>query len=238
MPKTLDIPRIDFASVQGRINRLWDPFERGPHHSIFGTTGSGKSYLIRHGILPLRPIARTVIIDVKGGRDKTWENYGTPVDSLPKGFGHDGDGPVGMRYRLIVNHAIAKKQLRRTLEQIRSEGHCIIVIDESRSITEREQMGLGSLVENIILEGRSNGISVIMGAQSTAWSVPSLKDQPAVFWIGQMRHLTQARELAKIAGYGSELTEVIRRVPPRTWLYGDNWEDEQILALTSVSSGK
>lgn len=231
----LAVPTVPFATVARRVDRLWDPFALNPHHAVFGTTGSGKSYLIRHGILALRPHARTLIVDVKADRDQTWQGYGQPVTELPPGFEGEGDGPAGMRYRLIVDRADAKRQVRRALEQVRDEGHCVVVIDESRSVTEREQIGLGSLVENLILEGRGLGITVIMGAQSSTWAVSALKDQPAALWVGRMRNAKQARALAEIAGYGRELDPVIRAgIPPRHWLYADAWETDPILAITRV----
>lgn len=234
---TLNVPTVPFSTVAHRIDRLWDPFAMNPHHAIFGTTGSGKSHLIRHGILPLRPHARTLIVDVKADRDETWRGYGEPVTELPPAFAGEGDGPAGMRYRLIVNRADAKRQVRRALEQVRAEGHCIIVIDEARSVTEREQIGLGSLVENLILEGRGLGITVIMGAQSTAWAVTAFKDQPAALWASRMRNAKQARALADIAGYDPrELAPVIRNeIPPRHWLYSDASESEPILGITTVA---
>lgn len=235
--QALAVPEITFNRIQGRIARLWDPFERNPHIAVFGTTGSGKSHVIRYGILPLRAYSRTVVIDVKDDRDSVWSGFGTPVDELPQAFVGTGDGPAKSRYRLIVNRADAQRQLRRAFDQLRDEGHCIVVVDESRSITEREQVGLGSIVENLILEGRGLGITLIMGAQSVAWAVSALKDQPACLLIGQTVGQKQALELAKMAGYGQDLAQVIARIPARRWLYRDLWEGAPILALTDPPAG-
>jgi hypothetical protein len=229
----LAVPAVPFGQVQGRIARLCDPFERNPHFAVFGTTGSGKSHLIRYGILPIRAHSRTVVIDVKDDRDSVWSGFGTPVTELPQAFAGTGDGPVKSRYRVIVNRADAQAQLRRVFDQIRDEGHCLVVVDESRSITEREQIGLGSVVENLILEGRGIGITLIMGAQSTAWAVSSLKDQPAALFIGQTRGTQQAKALAEIAGHGRELAATIGRIPARQWLYADAWDGPGMLALTT-----
>jgi hypothetical protein len=219
--------------------RLWDPFERNPHIAVFGISGSGKSWLIRYGILPLRAYTRTVLIDVKDDRDSTWEGYGHPVTELPAAFFKTGNGDSERpcTWRVIVDRSNAQAQLRRIFDQIRNEGHCLLVIDESRSITEREQMGLGSVVENLILEGRGLGITVIMGAQSSAWAVASLKDQAACLLIGQTSDQDQALKLAKIAGYGRNLSPVIEQIPARQWLYRDKWEGASILALTDAPSG-
>jgi energy-coupling factor transporter ATP-binding protein EcfA2 len=230
----LVVPTVPFQQVQGRMARLWDPFERNPHIAIFGTTGSGKSYLIRHGILPLRHCSRTVVIDVKDDRDSVWSGFGKPVRELPSAFFRNGLREHPYVWRLIVDRRNAQAQLRRIFSQIRDEGHCVVVVDESRSITEREQAGLGSVVENLILEGRGVGVTLIMGAQSTAWAVSALKDQPAVMFIGQSTG-DQPMALAKIAGFGRDLAPVISRLPARTWLYRDLWDGEPLLGITSLA---
>lgn len=227
----LVIPSVTFAVIQGRMIRLWDPFERNPHIAVFGTTGSGKSHLIRYGLLPLRGYSRIVVIDVKDDRDSVWSGYGKPVTELPRAFFLTGSKEHPAVWRVIVDRRHAQDQLRRIFDQIRDEGHCVVVVDEMRSITEREQVGLGSVVENLILEGRGLGVTLIMGSQSTAWAVASLKDQPAVMFVGQSTG-DQPLALAKMAGYGRELAAVIGRIPPRTWLYRDLWDGEPILGLT------
>lgn len=227
----LVVPFISFALIQGRMIRLWDPFERNPHIAVFGITGSGKSHLIRYGILPLRAYSRIVVIDVKDDRDSVWAGFGKPVTELPPAFFRTGSTEHPAIWRVIVDRRNAQAQLRRIFEQIRDEGHCVVVMDETRSITEREQAGLGSVVENLITEGRGLGVTMIMGSQSTAWAVSSLKDQPAVMFIGQSTG-DQPLALAKMAGHGRELATVIGQIPARTWLYRDLWEGSPILGLT------
>jgi DNA helicase HerA-like ATPase len=225
----LTVPLVPFGRVQGRMARLWDPFARNPHIGVFGFTGSGKSHLIRYGILPLRPYSRTVVIDVKDDRDQTWDGFGQTVTELPPAFFKSADGA---RWRLIVDRANPKPQLRNFFHQIRGEGHCIVVMDETRSITEREQIGLGSDVENLITEGRGIGVTMIMGTQSTAWAVPSVKDQPGALFIGQTNTRDEAMKLAGIAGLGRDLALTVGTIPPHRWLYRDRWAGPAVLALT------
>jgi hypothetical protein len=231
---SLDIPSVPISAVQNRMHRYWDPFQRNPHIFVCAVSGGGKSHLIRYGILPVREYSRQVIIDMKADRDSVWEGCGTTVTELPPAFSNTGDGTVSSRYRLVVDRSDPQRQIKRALQQIKDEGHCVVVIDESRSITEREQLGLGSLVENLILEGRSSGISMVIGAQSTAWAVSAVKDQPTTFFVGLTGGMSQAGELAKITGFGRELAPVIARIPGRRWLYGDRWEDEPLLAMTGM----
>lgn len=231
--KTLAVPEIPFGQVQGRINRFWDPFARNSFMVVIGITGSGKSHLIRHGILPLAHFSRTVVIDVKDDRDSVWAGFGQAVETLPAAFFKTGNPDHRLVWRVVVNKATAQQQLRQVFDQIRAEGHCVIVMDESRSITEREQIGLGSVVENLITESRGLGTSIIMGAQSSAWAVSALKDQAACLWVGQTSGEERALDLAKMIGPGRPLVPVIGRIPPRQFLYRDNWEGAPLLALTN-----
>jgi len=224
----LAVPLIPFSRVQGRMIRLWDPFRRNSHIVVYGFTGSGKSHLIRYGILPLRRYSRTVVIDMKDDRDSTWSGFGTPVAELPPMFFDSGDFS---RWRIIVDRSNPQSQLRRVLDQIRTEGHCVVVLDETRSVTEREQAGLGSVVENLITEGRGLGVSMIMGAQSLAWATSALKDQPATMFVGQLGG-EQPLAVAKLIGHGRELAATIRGLPEHRFLYHDRWPGGPMLALT------
>jgi len=181
--------------------------------------------MTRHGLLPLCAWSRTVVIDVKDDRDSTWAGWGNPVHELPEAF-------IG-RFRLILDSEDPKPQLDRALTQLWNEGHCVVVIDESRTLTEREQMGKGSTIEKMITVGRGKGITMIMGAQSTAYAVPSLRDQPAVVLVGQNRGEDQAKELAKIVG-SKALAPVISRIQGRQFLYTDNWSSPPVMVLTSL----
>jgi hypothetical protein len=231
------IPPVEFELIQGRIDRLCDPYARNPQIAVFGSTGSGKSHIIRYGLLPIRPLARTLVIDVKGLHSRTWDEYGTPVTELPAGFFGNGTGPTRAQYRLIVeqDRESAQIQLRQVFAQIRSEGHCRVILDESRRVTEREQLSLGSAVEDLISTGRESGITLILGAQSVAYAVPSLKDQPAAMLIGagQGKVPRYASELAQMAGYGKEIISVFQQIRQRQFLYIDTWESG-IIGMTEM----
>lgn len=228
----LDIPTIDFRRVQTRIDNTWDPNERNPHFIVISKTGTGKSFLIRHGILPLRPLARTVVIDVKGIHNQTWRGYGTTVTELSPAFFGEGTGLARAAYRLIVepDKNDAKAQIGKALRLILNEGHCIVVIDESKRIVDPGQLGLKSAIEELIQVGREAGISVIVGAQNTKLGSAALIDQPGYVLIGQLPH--KARELAEIIGGDKELISIIRKIKNRQFLYYDAWDDGMICLTT------
>ena len=236
MAATLDIPYVDFSRVHNRLDRLMDPYKRNSAIAVFGAQGSGKSHLIRHGILNVRPMARTVVFDVKAGHSKVWDGYGKQVDELRPGFHGDGGAPFGNAYHFMVHpdRETGKRQLAKALNQISTEGHCVVVIDESRKVTEREQYGQSSAVENLITTGRESGITVILGAQSSAWAVSSLQDQPGARFIGRVPG--REKELSAMAGYGSELIPTLRAIKHRSFLYTDALDENQepILGITGL----
>ena len=66
------VPDIPFPIVAGRIQRHWLPLEHNPHIAMFAKSRGGKSHLVRWAILPLAPLGRIVVIDVKPGGDRIW----------------------------------------------------------------------------------------------------------------------------------------------------------------------
>lgn len=228
--------RWPLARIQHRIRDMAVSAKGNPHHVLFGATGSGKSHLIRHGILPVYALARVVVIDAKGGRDSVWDGWGTPVDELPERFGDRATDATGLYFRLIVSlRTDAKDQILRALEQVRDEGHCVLVLDETRTITEARKpgYGLGPMVDSILSTSRSSGITVISGSQSTAWATSAVKDQAGTVWCGKMTYVPQAKELANVTG-DPALWKEIGQTRDQDWLYSDR-HGSGLLARTSVA---
>lgn len=224
---TIAPPDIPYRLVAGRVSRLWDPMTGGAHHVLFGQTRAGKSHLITRGLLDLRPYDRTLILDVKGD-DPVWDGYGRLVHELAPGFGGDGDGPAGMRYRFLVDMADRKRaqaQVRAVLEQISTEGRCIVVIDECRAITDRlEQggLGLGGQIEALLMRGPSRGVPVIIAAQDPSYVPPTMKSQGYFRWAGHIPNRIVQKRVAEMYGWTTRDADVLLRVPPRRWLYSDS----------------
>ncbi len=229
------IPDIDFERVAGRVQRLWSPTERNPHHVVLGYTGSGKSHLIRFGLLPVVPLARVVVVDIKPGGEPVWDGWGEDTDHLAPGFGLNASGYPRYRIRLLPGYA-GKEQVRRILDQLGAEGEAILVIDDARKVTDRQApgLGLGNTVEHLLLECRVIGLTVILGAGSVAWLPPSAKDQPGFAWLGYVGHTEQRDEFAKVASLDREARAVLDQIAPRQWLYADHHEARHMLALTTA----
>jgi hypothetical protein len=229
------VPSVPFARVAGRLQRNWQPIEANPHMALFAQSRGGKSHLIRYGILPLVPLARVVVIDVKPGGDLTWQGWGHDVTELAHGF---GTSPTGWpRYRNREQPgADGSAQVRRVLEQLAAEGEAVVVIDDARRVTSPHAPGLGLLhvVDHLLLEGAGLGVTLILGANSTAWANTGLKDQCGVIWIGHTRSGEQRDKFAELAGLGKDMRPVLDGIARRHWLYTDYAGDELALALTSV----
>jgi hypothetical protein len=228
------IPAIPFGKVQSRVHQVINPVERNSHILSVARTGGGKSYLFAKGIAPLFPYDRIIVVDVKaalGEIRSPWRDFGTDVSEIPPVDAGMGKGPCGNRYRLVVNpdRDIAKTQVATAFDTLLESGHAIIVIDESRQIVEQKQLNLGSQLEKIILLGRGFGLTVWLGAQSLAWTVPSIRDQPGIMLIGSVPQ--QASEVAKMLGYGREIVPNLQKIQPRQFLYAD---EQGYLGVTTM----
>ena len=228
------VPTVPFGKVQSRVHQVINPVERNSHILSVARTGGGKSYLFANGIAPLFPYDRIIVIDVKaalGEIRSPWRDFGTDVSEIPPVDAGTGKGPCANRYRLVVNpdRDIAKTQVATAFETLLESGHAIIVIDESRQIVEQKQLNLGSQLEKIILLGRGLGLTVWLGAQSLAWTVPSIRDQPGIMLIGSVPQ--QATEVAKMLGYGREIVPNLQKIQPRQFLYAD---EQGYLGVTTM----
>jgi len=231
----VSIPRVPFPAVAGRLQRNWQPLEANPHMALFAQTRGGKSHLIRWGILPVVPFARVVVIDVKSGGDPTWQEWGNDITALKPGFGRGPNATPRYRVRLLPGEE-GTVQVRRMLDQLAAEGEAVLVIDDARRVTDRQApgLGLGNVVDHLLLEGAGLGLTVILGANSTAWATTALKDQCGVIWIGHTRTEYQRDEFAKVSGLPREHRSALDTIAPRNWLYTDYAGEQLMLGLTSV----
>lgn len=228
------VPEIPWPRVAGRIQRHWSPLEYNPHKAVFAQSHGGKSYLIRHGLLPLVPLARALVIDVKPGGDPAWDGWGADVAELKPGFSGNADGTA--LYRLMVRPgADGADQVRRVLDQVAAEGECVVIMDDARKVTDQRAPGLkcGTVVDHLLLEGAAIGITAILGANSVAWATSGLKDQCATIILGHLGAGVRD-DCARLAGLDKPARAELDRLAPRRFLYTDAHDGEPLLALTGL----
>ena len=230
-----DVLTMPLPTVQGRVNSAWRP-GLAAHHVIIGENGSGKTGLITRGIMPLCEYDRTLIIDVKGD-DEMWDGYGVPIGRVPPGFHGQGNGPERSWYRLVVDmmadKAEAKRLVAEALDIALDEGHMTLIIDETRAITDREELNLSAKLEAVLLRGRSRRLAAILAAQATEYMVPSIRNQWAMAWLGSLKDDEVIKRTLKIVGLPMTYLPVIRDIPRRDWLYLDRESGKPMMALTT-----
>lgn len=220
-------PIVPMPLIARRIKRYANPFEYNPHIDFLGMSRSGKSFLIRHDILPVYGMSRIVVIDVKPGGERTWDGYGNTVTELKPGFGKGPDGTPHYHFMARNRH-----DTERVIDTISNEGSCIIVLDDSRRVTaNKPDFGLSSQVDNLMTIGAAIGITVIICANSTNWVTSGLRDQCSINMLGQMQNEKQRKEFMEIAGLPRDLLPVLGSLPRRHFLYSDRLDDSGELKL-------
>lgn len=220
-----DIKHKPWEEVSSEIKRLWKPFD-SPHHSVIGMNGSGKSYFVTRGIMPLRSDKRAVIIDVKGD-DQTLRGVGKPVKRLPAGRPWwkktlKKEEPQDQWFRLVVddNWAHGREQVRHVLEQVYKQGKWLVVIDETRHLTDPRtpSLNLRPHVEQLWLRGRSREVEVVAMTQGPRWVPGSFYDQPSFVWMGRINDEIAHKRLREIGGLKRQHLRYIANLKKREFL--------------------
>lgn len=233
------VPTRSWKAVIKRVDGLWKP-QFAPHHSIVGQNGSGKTHLIVHGLLPLCSDDDVCIIDNKGDDPVLAASGARPVKSLPTRFRRalTNDRPKDGWYRLMVSDdpLKGKVQVAKALQQIYDEGNWIVVLDETRAISDPRSPGLGlqPYLDRLWLRGRSRNISLIASTQAPRWVPSSFYDQCQFVWCSRIRDERAHQRVMEIGSMTRQHIPIISGIRKRRWLYMDDEEDETWLAETGL----
>ena len=234
---------MGWDAVINRVDKFWQP-QFAPHHSIIGQNGSGKTHLIVHGLLPLCEDDKVLIIDNKGD-DPTLNAAGAKrVRRLPTEFRRmsmDNGKPKEAWFQLVVSDNVnqAQEQVGRALQQVYKEGDWIVVLDETRAISDPRSPGLGLQPEldRLWLRGRSRNIAVIASTQAPRWVPSSFYDQCQFVWCSRIRDERAHQRIMEIGSMTRAHIPHIASVRKRRWLYMDDEEDETWIAETGIPAG-
>jgi hypothetical protein len=244
--------RVPWSQHRSWLDHHWFP---GQHVSVVGVTGGGKSYLVRHGLLPLWRHHRVLIVDVKGD-DPSLSGVGQVVSGLPAEEGPQGrfhgerDPDQPRWYRLVVpewDFEAGKRQtsgLERaqrvageTLHEAYLQGDWVLVLDEARAITDPTNtfgLGLRGVAENIWQRGRSRRVTLIACTQQPLWMPSSFYSQPSLVYLGRMLEPPTAH-FREIGGD----TRLIRNLVPLLgrweWLFVER--DSGRMSIVKVGGG-
>lgn len=236
----VSIPTRSWEEVIKRVDAKWQP-EFAPHHSILGQNGSGKTHLIVHGLLPLCADDRVCIFDSKGDDPVLKASGAKSVRSLPgelRRASFDGNRPKEAWYRLVIHddRDRAIEQVEAAFDKIYREGNWVVVIDETRAISDPRSPGLGlqPQLDRLWLRGRSRGISVIAATQAPRWVPSSFYDQCQFVWCSRIRDERAHQRIMEIGSMTRAHIPLISKVRKRRWLYMDDEEDETWMAETGL----
>jgi hypothetical protein len=212
--------------------------------TIMGQTRSGKSYLVRHGILPLCKWDRVLILDAKGD-DPTLQGLGKPVSRIPvfmRGMKRlmREDRPRDNWYRLKIVRGweAAHDQVGEALERVYREGDWIVVVDELRHLVDTRPPGikLRDPWEELMMRGGSRGICMVNLSQEPRWLPSTFYTQGSFYWFSR---LEDERVQSRICEVGSSkaLLPHLQSIPKRKWIMMDNLDDDRFFARTMVTRG-
>lgn len=199
------------------------------HVSLIGPVGRGKTYTARQ-ILSQRP-GRSLVLAPKG------------PDSTMTGFGHHlvrwPPGPFCPRpkngvWRLLlqppvkqVKHLPAMREhFRKALEQVFRQGNWTLYVDELQVISDPRMMGLGKLVESLLVMGRSRKISVVSSIQVPRWAPRAAYDQASHVLMWRQRDKPALIRIREISGVDTvEVEGIVKTLEFHEFLWVDGVRD-------------
>jgi hypothetical protein len=203
------------------------------NHLVIAGSGSGKTGLIRDGILPLYAHDQMLFLDMKNDTDPMLSGVGKVITDIREMLTTPGGGPFGQWYRLAVDpvndRARARAAVKLALETVLDVGDIVLAADEVRTIT--GDLGLGDPYESLLRLGRSKGVSAISAVAATDNMRPAVRSQWRFAWVGAvngaeviqncLRILTLPHQ-QKIGSAANPYWPVIRDLRQFEWLYLDN----------------
>jgi hypothetical protein len=216
------------------------------HCSIFAPTDSGKTHLIRRGLLPLfqrYPVLwvlykpRDATIGGMGRKVRsfpTWDQrvrYSTrPVDS-PK-WESDPEWFVlmlpGFRWTASSKHenaswVRARKLAGEAIDRAFREGGWVLVIDEVRAFSDAEppSLALSAVLENSWQRGRSQPLTIIAATQAPSKAPYSMYDQPRHVYLGRTLDVGRFQRISEIGGNTELIKQILPTLEAREFLYVD-----------------
>jgi hypothetical protein len=235
----ITIPSKSWAAVKRRVDEKWQ-IEYAPHHSILGQNGAGKSHLIVHGLLPLCIHDNVCIFDSKGDDPVLARAGAKPVRTIPSRLRRtlDNDRAKDGWYRMVIyeDSNRAQDQVGSALERIYAEGNWIVVLDETRALSDPRSPGLGlqPLLDRMWLRGRSRHIGVIAATQAPRWVPTSFYDQCQFVWSSRIRDERAHQRIMEIGSMTRAHIPHIANIRKRRWLYMDDEDADTWLAETGL----
>jgi hypothetical protein len=226
------VPFVAWSELRRELGGAWD---EGQHVSVIAQTGGGKSFLMRHGLMPLCSADRVAVIDCKGD-DPTWRGFGERVARIPRyQLFRDDERPE--HYRIVTPDDVndARGQVTDLLRSAYRAGRWIVVLDETRALADPRapSLGLQPYLDQMWLRGRSRKVTVVAGTQAPRWVPRAMYDQASHLFIGRILDREARKRLREIAGFSDAIEPTVAALGKFDFLYIGDYGDR--LAVTRVT---
>jgi hypothetical protein len=207
---------LTWFEVRDILKREWQP---GQHVAVMAPTGTGKTYLVSRGLLPLW--SHGLIIDPKPGDPDNEMHAGWlgakmvdryPQPDLGRWWGKD---PYPDRYYWVGPqlHELGPRldeALAGVWASAKDRKGWVCYVDEIKLVCARQPDGhdLAHRVIRLLRYGRARGITLIGGTQSPRYNGPGMSDlldQPRWKFIGQTDDDRVIERYAELSGQGRKM---------------------------------
>lgn len=212
------------------VDMLTERWKADQHLSLIGPVGRGKTFTARQ-LLTRRP-GRTLILAPKGP-DPTLDGWGHKINRWPPGpfVPRPKDGA----WRLLLQPPVKrtkdlpamKESFGKALEQVFRQGDWTIYVDELQVLADPRMMGLGKLVEQLLVMGRSRKISVVSSIQVPRWAPKAAFDQASHVLMWRQRDKPALKRISEISGVDTKEVEgLVRTLDFHEFVWVDAHNDE------------
>jgi hypothetical protein len=198
----------------------------GEHGTAVGTTGSGKTFMVKNAILPWKK--RFIVVDSKARED------GTSIDFTEKAFVKcDVERAVKIaagdkNFRLRIPIQLGEEgyaQIEDLSEGLlKQNGHdCLVYLDEVTDLS--DAWAIGPMLEGLVRKGRGYKISVVVGSQKPKGVNGWFVDNSAHVYIFGMK---QAEVTRFVRNTGAEWVATVQpKIPIGSYKFAhENWQGE------------
>jgi len=196
------VRRLSRETFLKRFSSRWGPDQ---HISLIGPTGRGKTYTARQ--LLERRDGKVLILAPKGV-DKTLLGFGHKVEKWPPPFMTPRPNRDTGEWKLRLEPRINKpgdmvnmrKYFAAALTDAFKQQHWTVYCDELQVTSDPRMMGLGKLVESILLMGRSREVSMVSSIQVPRWAPRAAYDQASHVLLWRQRDKPARDRIGEISG--------------------------------------
>lgn len=211
----------------------------GQHVSLIGPTGRGKSYTARQ-ILTDR--AGRVVIFAPKGPDPAMRGFGHRVTRWPPPIWtprpNDGQRSWVLRLEPPIKKATdlpkMREQFGKALAAVFRQGKWTVYVDELQITADPRMMGLGKPIEQLLVMGRSRGVSIVSSIQVPRWAPRAAYDQASHVLLWRQRDRPALKRIDEIGGVDSgEIERVVRTLGFHEFVWVDATRDEFYIVSAS-----